>query len=141
MKRTWSGQDDMASDAKPMKDPDFDLEWPGTLVYSPQLALQGHALNKFALSLRSPANRQRFLADEAAYMREFDLSDEARRSVTARDWTALLQAGGHLQAILKVAATVGQGLWHIGAHHAQVDVATLQAACPRKVAALPKGGD
>lgn len=123
-----------------MKEPGFDLDWPGTLVFSPELALRGHALNRFALSLRSSVQRERFLADERAYMTDLGLQPTQQDAVLARDWTALLQAGGHLQAILKVAATVGQGLWHIGAHHAQVEVAVLQATCPRKVAALPGQG-
>ena len=120
-----------------MQTPGFDLEWPGTLVYSSSLALKGHALNTFALSLRSPINRECFLADEGAYLERYNLAVAHKTAVLQRDWTALLQAGGHLQAILKIAATVGQGLWHIGAHHAGVDVATLQQACPRHVNGLP----
>jgi protocatechuate 4,5-dioxygenase, alpha chain len=119
--------------------PPFDLEWPGTLVFTSALALKGHTLNEFALRLRSPACRQAFLADEAAYMERCGLSAEEQALVLGRDWTGLLLAGGHLQAILKVAATVGQHLWHIGAHNAGTDPAILQAACPRRVSGLPPG--
>ena len=119
--------------------PTFDLDWPGTLVYSSELALRGHKLNRFALSLRSPACRQTFLADEKHYMQNFDLSPQEQTMVTDRDWTGLLRAGGHLQAILKIAATVGQHLWHIGAHNAGTDAETMQAACPRRVSRLPPG--
>lgn len=121
------------------KDPGFDLDWPGTLIFSPQLALKGHHLNKFALSLRKPGNRSSYLADETAYMKAHHLSGDEIELVLARDWSALLLAGGHLQAVLKVAATVGQSLWHIGAHNAQMDVERLKAACPRKVNGLPEG--
>ncbi|WP_017524441.1 hypothetical protein [Pusillimonas noertemannii] len=121
------------------KDPGFDLDWPGTLIFSSQLALKGHHLNKFALSLRRPENRSSYLADEAAYMKAQHLSEAEIRLVLERDWSALLLAGGHLQAVLKVAATVGQSLWHIGAHNAQMDVERLKAACPRKVSGLPEG--
>ena len=48
--------------------------------------------------------------------------------VRARDWTALIKAGGHLQAVLKIAATVGQNLWHVGAHNAGVPVEEMLAA-------------
>ena len=119
--------------------PTFDLEWPGTLVYSSELALRGHKLNRFALSLRSPACRQVFLADEKRYMQNYGLSPQEQTMVTDRDWTALLQAGGHLQAILKIAATVGQHLWHIGAHNAGTDAETMRTACPRRVSRLPPG--
>lgn len=119
--------------------PAFDLEWPGTLVYSSQLALRGHKLNRFALSLRSPACRQAFLADEKSYAQGYGLSSQEQAMVLDRDWTGLLRAGGHLQAILKIAATVGQNLWHIGAHNAGTDAETLRAACPRRVSRLPPG--
>jgi protocatechuate 4,5-dioxygenase alpha chain len=119
--------------------PSFDLDWPGTLVYSSQLALRGHKLNLFALTLRSPAGRQAFLADERGYMQRCDLSWQEQAMVVDRDWTGLLRAGGHLQAILKIAATVGQHLWHIGAHNAGTDAATMRAACPRRVSRLPPG--
>jgi protocatechuate 4,5-dioxygenase alpha chain len=119
--------------------PAFDLEWPGTLVYSSELALRGHNLNRFALSLRSPACRQAFLADEMSSMQGYGLSSQEQAMVLDRDWTGLLRAGGHPQAILKIAATVGQNLWHIGAHNAGTDAETLRAACPRRVSRLPPG--
>jgi protocatechuate 4,5-dioxygenase alpha chain len=119
--------------------PTFDLDWPGTLVYSSELALRGHRLNRFALSLRSPACRQAFLADEKSYLQSCGLSPQEQALVVDRDWTGLLRAGGHLQAILKIAATVGQHLWHIGAHNAGTDADTLRAACPRRVSRLPPG--
>jgi protocatechuate 4,5-dioxygenase alpha chain len=122
-----------------MERPPCNLEAPGSLAFTAQLAFQGHRLNKFALSLRSPANRVAFLGDEDGYMVRWGLTAIEREAVTRRDWSALWQSGGHLQAILKIAATVGQGLWHIGAHHANVDVATLQAVCPRSIDILPPG--
>lgn len=122
-----------------LDNPTFDLDWPGTLVYNSELALRGHTLNRFALSLRSPACRQAFLANEQHYMQSCGLSPQEEIMVLVRDWTGLLQAGGHLQAILKIAATVGQHLWHIGAHNAGTDADTLRAACPRRVSRLPPG--
>jgi len=131
-----------ASQKDPLRtlgNPTFDLDWPGTLVYSSELALQGHRLNRFALSLRSPACRQTFLADEKSYMQSYGLSPQEQALVVDHDWTGLLRAGGHLQAILKIAATVGQHLWHIGAHNAGTDADTMRAACPRRVSRLPPG--
>lgn len=121
-----------------MPTPEFNLDWPGTLLFSPYLALKGHKLNKFALSLRIPANRQVYLRDEVAYMKTYGISESDIALVLARDWSRLLLSGGHLQAISKIAAAVGQNLWHIGAHNAGVDVEVLKASCPRKVSGLPK---
>jgi protocatechuate 4,5-dioxygenase alpha chain len=119
--------------------PALDLDEPGTLPFTARRALQGRALNRFALGLRSPDNRTRFLADEATYMREAGLSAEEMALVRARDWTGLLHHGGHLQAILKLAATVGESLWSIGAHNVGCTPADLRASCPRRVDALPQG--
>lgn len=113
---------------------EFHLDAPGTFVFTGPQSTRGYRLNAFALSLKQPENRARFLADEDAYLARYGLPEEEAALVRARDWTGLLRAGGHLQAILKLAATTGQGLWHIGAHNSGVDVDTLVSACPRRVA-------
>jgi protocatechuate 4,5-dioxygenase alpha chain len=122
-----------------MRTPNQSLDPPDSFVYTGPMSTAGRDLNRFALSLKVPANRAAFLRDEDAYMRAFHLSDENMRDVRARDWTALIRAGGHLQAVLKIAATVGQNLWHIGAHNAEVPVEEIIAACPRRVGGLPRG--
>jgi protocatechuate 4,5-dioxygenase alpha chain len=119
----------------------FNLDPPGTYIYTGEMATKGYKLTRFGLSLRRPENREKFLADEEGYMRRAGLSDEEIALVKARDWTGLLKAGGHLQAMLKVAATVGQNLWHIGAHNADMEVEELMQLCPRRVSALPGGED
>jgi hypothetical protein len=43
--------------------PPFDLGEPGTIEFTAERALTGQALNRFALSLRSPGNRAEFLAE------------------------------------------------------------------------------
>lgn len=117
--------------------PSLDLDEPGTIEFTAERALAGRALNRCALSLRSPASRAEFLADEAGYLRRFGLTGEEARLVGERDWTGLLRAGGHLQAMLKLAATVGEDLWSIGAHNAGCDRDELIAATPRRVSGVP----
>lgn len=106
---------------------------PHTFIYSGAMSTAGMRLNRFALSLKDAANRKRFLVDPHAYYARYRLTDKEIDLVERRDWTGLLCAGGHLQAILKIAATVGESLWHIGAHNAGMDVAAMKAACPRRV--------
>jgi protocatechuate 4,5-dioxygenase alpha chain len=120
--------------------PGFDLDEPGTIEFTAERALRGRALNRFALSLRSPGNRADFLAGEVAYLERYGLSAEQTGLVLARDWTGLLRAGGHLQAMLKLAAAVGQDLWSIGAHNAGCSREELIAATPRRVSGLPDTG-
>ncbi len=121
-----------------MREPNQSLDPPDSYVYTGPMSTAGRDLNRFALSLKVPANRAAFLRDEDSYMRGFNLSAGDMRRVRARDWTGLIEAGGHLQAVLKIAATVGQNLWHIGAHNAGVAVQELLAACPRRAHGLPK---
>lgn len=118
--------------------PGFDLEPPGTYIYTGPVSTRGRRLNRFALSLRSPANRQAFLGDEAAYLERYGLTEAEKALVAARDWTGLIEAGGHLLAVLKLAATLGLNLYHIGAHNVGTDAATLEAACPRRVSLSPE---
>ncbi len=121
----------------PLPHPGFDLEPPGTYLYTGPISTMGYRLNRFTLSLKSPDNRSAFLADEAAYVKQFGLTDAETALVKARDWTGLIQAGGHLQAVLKLAAALGLNLYHVGAHNAGIDVERLYAACPRPANGLP----
>ena len=116
--------------------PTFDLDEPGTYLYDGAASSRGYTLNRFALSLRDRTARESFLRDEVGYIGQYRLSPELRTLVQERDWSGLLRAGGHLQAILKLAATVGQNLYDIGAHNAGVDRSTLFENCPRRVSGL-----
>jgi len=123
--------------AAPLAPPGFDLEPPGTFLYTGPASTRGWRLNRFCLSLKSAENRRRFLADEAGYVAAFGLTGEEAALVKARDWTGLLKAGGHLQAVLKLAATLGLNLYHVGAHNLGIDAEAMERACPRIVSRLP----
>jgi protocatechuate 4,5-dioxygenase alpha chain len=135
-----AGKAGKAREAAELAPPSLDLDEPGTIEFTAERALAGRALNRFALSLRSPARRAEFLADEAGYLRRFELTGEHVRLVTERDWTGLLRAGGHLHAMLKLAATVGEDLVSIGAHNAGCGRDVLIAATPRRVSGVPTAG-
>lgn len=115
----------------------LDLQAPGTFVFTAEMALAGHKLNKCALSLKVPKNRDDFRSDEAGYLGRFAVPEDQAAGVLARDWTALLQCGGHVQAILFFAATVGESLVHIGGHNAGLSVEELLRICPREIGGLP----
>ncbi len=115
----------------------LDLQAPGTLVFTAEMALAGHKLNRCALSLKGPENRDDFRSDEASYLRRFAVPEDQAAEVLARNWTALLRCGGHVQAILFFAATVGESLVHIGGHNAGLSVEELLRICPREVGGLP----
>ena len=51
---------------------------PGTRVYTARRARQGYQLNQFAMSLMKAENRERFKADEAAYLAEWPMTEDQR---------------------------------------------------------------
>ena len=80
---------------------------PGTRVFTGVRARQGYNLNQFAMSLMKPENRERWKADEAAYLDGWDLTAEQREAVLARDFNRLLDLGGNIYFLAKVFSTDG----------------------------------
>ena len=46
----------------------------GSTVFTTERSRKGYRINKLAMSLTDPANRERFKADEKAYMAEYGLT-------------------------------------------------------------------
>ncbi len=80
---------------------------PGTVLFDAQQARKGYGLNQFCMSLMKAANRERFKADEAAYLAEWPMSDEQRQAVLDRDMNRCLALGGNVYFLVKIAATDG----------------------------------
>lgn len=78
---------------------------PGTWVFDAQRARKGYRLNKFFMSLMSADNRKAFLADEAKYLKQFNMTDEQAEAVMKRDWNKMLELGGVVYCLAKLAFT------------------------------------
>jgi protocatechuate 4,5-dioxygenase alpha chain len=78
---------------------------PGTWVFDAQRARKGYRLNKFFMSLMSADNRKAFLADEAKYLKQFNMTDEQAGAVMKRDWNKMLELGGVVYCLAKLAFT------------------------------------
>ncbi|MBO9714561.1 protocatechuate 4,5-dioxygenase subunit alpha [Sphingomonas sp.] len=81
---------------------------PGTRVFTAARARQGYHLNQFAMSLMKPENRERWKADEAAYLDGWKLTPEQKAAVLARDYNRMLELGGNIYFLSKVFSTDGQ---------------------------------
>jgi len=92
---------------------DYD-DIPGTYVFDGRRSQQGYHLNMFCMSLNAEANRERFRADEAAYVDGFDLSPEQRQAVLERDWLGMLQQGGNIYYTFKLAILDGLSMQDVG---------------------------
>ncbi len=80
---------------------------PGTRVFTAKRARQGYQLNQFAMSLMKPENRERWKADERAYLDQWPMSEEQKQAVLDRDYNRLLDLGGNIYFLAKVFSTDG----------------------------------
>ena len=92
---------------------DYD-DIPGTYVFDGRRSQQGYRLNMFCMSLNDEASRERFRADEAAYLDGFRLTPQQRTAVLERDWLGLLQLGGNIYYTFKLAIFDGLSMQDVG---------------------------
>ena len=81
---------------------------PGTRVFTAQRAKQGYHLNQFCMSLMNAGNRERFKADERAYLDEWPMTEAQKQAVLDRDYNAMLDLGGNIYFLAKIFATDGK---------------------------------
>lgn len=91
---------------------------PGTFVFTGERAIEGRHLNRFCMSLMSAANRSRFKADERAYLDEWQMTESQKQAVLRRDFRALLEQGGNIFFVLKIAAVDGRPTQSVAASFA-----------------------
>jgi phenol 2-monooxygenase len=83
------------------------LDIPGTTIFDADQARAGYSLNQFCMSLMSPENRERFKADERAYLDEWDMTEDQKQGVLDRDLNRLISLGGNIYFLAKIGATDG----------------------------------
>ena len=81
---------------------------PGTTIFDADMARRGYHLNQFCMSLMKAENRQRFKANERAYLDEWPMSEEQKKGVLARDYNRMIAAGGNIYFLAKLFSTDGQ---------------------------------
>ena len=86
---------------------------PGTMVFDADQARIGYGLNRFCMSLMRPKNRERFLADERAYLNEWDMTDDQKQGVLDRDLNRLIALGGNIYMLAKIGASEGKSYLQI----------------------------
>ncbi len=86
------------------KKPEYE-DLPGTWVFDAQRARKGYHLNNFFMSLMKTENRKAFLEDEAAYLQQFPMTVAQRKAVMKRDWNTMLELGGVVYCLAKLAFT------------------------------------
>lgn len=80
---------------------------PGTRVYTAKRARAGYHMNQFAMSLMKAENRERWKANERAYLDEWPMTEEQKQAILDRDYNRCLDLGGNIYFLAKVFSTDG----------------------------------
>ncbi len=93
---------------------DYD-DIPGTFVFDAERSRQGFGINMFCMSLLKDENRKAFKADEAEYLKKFNLTPEQTDAILKRDYNRMLELGGNIYFTAKLGATDGHSFQHLAA--------------------------
>ena len=91
------------------------LDVPGTTIFDAEQSRKGYHLNQFCMSLMKAANRERFKANERAYLDEWPMTEAQKQAVLARDLNRCIAAGGNIYFLAKSGATDGKSFQYMAA--------------------------
>ena len=83
------------------------IDIPGTIIFDADMASIGFHLNQFCMSLMEADNRERFKADQRAYLDEWAMSEEQKQAVLDRDLNRCIALGGNIYFLARIGATDG----------------------------------
>jgi protocatechuate 4,5-dioxygenase alpha chain len=95
---------------------------PGTTIFDGEQAQKGFALNRMCFSFNSAENRAAFLKDEDAYCTKYGLTKEQREAVRERNVLKMIEAGGNVYYLAKLAGIFGLNVQDIGAQQTGMSV-------------------
>src|SRR6185295_5310000 len=84
------------------------LDVPGTTIFDAEQSRKGYHLNQFCMSLMKAENRERFKANERAYLDEWPMTEDQKQAVLARDLNRCIALGGNIYFLAKIGATDGK---------------------------------
>jgi protocatechuate 4,5-dioxygenase, alpha chain len=99
----------------------------GTIIFDGAQAQKGLALNRMCYSFNSAENRAAFLQDEDAYCRKFGLTSEQRAAVQSRNVLTMIEAGGNVYYLAKLAGIFGLNVQDIGAQQTGMSVEAFKS--------------
>ena len=114
---------------------DYD-DIPGTFVFDAERSRQGYGINMFCMSLMKDENRKAFKANEAEYLKRFNLTPAQTDAILKRDYNRMLELGGNIYFTAKLGATDGHSFQHLAAlmtGSSQQDYAAMMLAGGRSV--------
>jgi protocatechuate 4,5-dioxygenase alpha chain len=99
----------------------------GTTLFDGVQAQRGYALNKMCFSFNDAENRAAFQRDEDGYCAKFGLTSEQRAAVAHRNVLEMIEAGGNVYYLAKLAGIFGLNVQDIGAQQTGMSVEAFKA--------------
>ncbi len=84
------------------------LDVPGTTIFDAEQSRRGYWLNQFCMTLMKADNRERFKANERAYLDEWAMTEDQKQAVIDRDLNRCISLGGNIYFLAKIGATDGK---------------------------------
>ena len=84
------------------------LDVPGTTIFDAEQSRKGYHLNQFCMSLMKAENRERFKANQRAYLDEWPMTEDQKLAVLAADLNRAIALGGNIYFLAKLGATHGK---------------------------------
>ena len=84
------------------------LDVPGTTIFDAEQSRKGYHLNQFCMSLMKAENRERFKANQRAYVDEWPMTEEQKQAVLEVDLNRAISLGGNIYFLAKLGATHGR---------------------------------
>ena len=84
------------------------LDVPGTTLFDAEQSRKGYHLNQFCMSLLKAENRERFKANQRAYVDEWPMSEDQKQAVLEMDLNRAISLGGNIYFLSKIGATHGK---------------------------------
>jgi protocatechuate 4,5-dioxygenase, alpha chain len=88
---------------------------PGTTIFDADQARVGYHLNMFCMSLMKAANRERFKANERAYLDEWPMTEAQKQAVLDRNYGRMVELGGNIYFLAKLFSTDGKSFQYAAA--------------------------
>jgi protocatechuate 4,5-dioxygenase alpha chain len=84
------------------------LDVPGTTIFDAEQSRKGYWLNQFCMTLMTAPNRERFKADQRAYLDEWAMTEDQKLAVMDADLNRCIALGGNIYFLAKLGATLGK---------------------------------
>ena len=84
------------------------IDVPGTTIFDAEQSRKGYHLNQFCMSLMKAENRERFKANQRAYVDEWPMTEAQKQAVLDVDLNRAISLGGNIYFLAKLGATHGR---------------------------------